>query len=295
MHLLDDVKTERLPVADVLREIDAKHATHMTENAGFFEPYLLALDALQESIDIGHLVSFGMDQVSQLRTELDRLNELAQLGISVEIIGHELEDLDIQIRRGLKALPNDVQKMDQYKGIMTAHEQLTNRFRFLQPMKLSGDRPRETITGRQIADYCEEFFGRMFDETNVILEITEAFNGISIIEQPARLYPVFINLVNNAQYWVRQGKQAERIIRLDVVDKKVIIADTGPGVEDLDLPQLFSLFFTRRARGGRGVGLYLCRANLAAGGHSIEYVIDDNRKVLSGANFAITFHGGQYD
>ncbi len=294
LHFQDEVKMERLPVADVLREIDSRHIAHMTENADFFEPYLLALDALKESIDIGHLVSFGMDQVSELRSEIDRLNELAQLGIAVEIIGHELEDLDIQVRRGLKAFPSEVKKSDTFKAVNVAHEQLTDRFRFLQPMKLSGDRPREMITGRQLADYCISFFERTFEETNITVDVTDAFEAFSISEQPARLYPVFINLVNNAQYWVRQGKQADRTIRFDVSEKKVIIADTGPGVDELDLRHLFSLFFTRKARGGRGVGLYLCRANLAAGGHSIEYVVDENDKILPGANFAITFHGGKY-
>jgi len=40
--------------------------------------------------------------------------------------------------------------------------------------------------------------------------------------------------------------------------------------------------------GGRGIGLYLCRANLAAGGHKITYVKNEEEKLLSGANFVIT-------
>jgi signal transduction histidine kinase len=51
------------------------------------------------------------------------------------------------------------------------------------------------------------------------------------------------------------------------------------------------LFFTRRVR-GRGVGLYLCRQTLAAGGHKIEYVSDVALKRLPGANFVITLRNG---
>lgn len=82
---------------------------------------------------------------------------------------------------------------------------------------------------------------------------------------------------------------------MDIVDGKVVVADDGPGVEEDDLKHLFTLFFTRKLRGGRGVGLYLCRANLAAGGHTIDYIKDGNLKRLPGANFIIDFKGAKYE
>jgi len=44
-----------------------------------------------------------------------------------------------------------------------------------------------------------------------------------------------------------------------------------------------------------GGGLYLCRANLDAGGHGIEYTTDERRKRLPGANFVFDFKGTHYD
>ncbi|RYD45781.1 MAG: ATP-binding protein, partial [Verrucomicrobiaceae bacterium] len=78
-------------------------------------------------------------------------------------------------------------------------------------------------------------------------------------------------------------------------DGEVVVADNGPGIDDIDIKRLFTLFFTRKVEGGRGVGLYLCQANLAAGGHQISYVQDNDRMVLPGANFAITFRGANID
>ncbi len=130
---------------------------------------------------------------------------------------------------------------------------------------------------------------------NIILDATPAFKNFSIYEQPARIYPVFINLVNNAAYWVCQTAEDSKRILLDIVDGKVVIADDGPGIEEDDLKHLFTLFFTRKLRGGRGVGLYLCRANLAAGGHTIDYIKDGDLKRLPGANFIIDFKGAKYE
>jgi signal transduction histidine kinase len=115
---------------------------------------------------------------------------------------------------------------------------------------------------------------------------------MKIVDIPSRIYPVFINLVNNAIYWTSQS--AERRIRLDFKNGLAIIADTGPGVDREDIPRLFTIFFTTR-RSGRGIGLYLSRANLTVAGHKIRYATGDDPRILSGANFVIEFKGVQFD
>ncbi|WP_342079676.1 ATP-binding protein [Escherichia coli] len=82
-----------------------------------------------------------------------------------------------------------------------------------------------------------------------------------------------------------------REILISVHKNEVMISDSGPGVDADDLESLFTLFFTRKQKGGRGVGLYLCKQNLMAGGHSIRYETIEELKKLSGANFVITFKG----
>ena len=75
------------------------------ENEEIFPPYISALESLKESIDLEHLATFGMDEVADLRVELERLNSLAQLGIAVEIVGHELQAYDDIIAAGPKWPP----------------------------------------------------------------------------------------------------------------------------------------------------------------------------------------------
>ena len=78
---------------------------------------------------------------------------------------------------------------------------------------------------------------------------------------------------------------------IDTVGDDVVIADNGEGIDEDDLPHLFSLFFTRKQIGGRGVGLYLAKQNLNMSGHHIQYETRDSHKLLSGAHFSITFKG----
>ena len=100
--------------------------------------------------------------------------------------------------------------------------------------------------------------------------------------------------MNNSLYWVGTSERDDRRIVLDVVDGIVVVSDSGPGVDAEDVENLFSLFFTRKARGGRGVGLYLSRANLAAGGHRIRYIAPSDTLPLSGATFGIEFRGAEF-
>lgn len=292
--LLEDLEQNRISLTKALDILDKERDKLDRENSELFEPYISTLKSLQSSIDIETLVSFTMKESDDVRKELDRLNALAQLGITVEIIGHEIEGLEMTITRGLREMPVEVQKSSAYNAVKTAHSTLIDRLRFLSPLKLSGEKIKTWISGDKIVEYLIDFFGEKLKQNGISFEATPSFRRFSIYEQFSRIYPVFINLVNNSSYWVALSKVEEKRILLDVVDDKVIISDDGPGVDEEDYKFLFSLFFTRKVRGGRGVGLYLCRANLAAGGHTIQYVTDNALKKLPGANFIIDFKGAKY-
>jgi C4-dicarboxylate-specific signal transduction histidine kinase len=292
---LDDLEHQRISLTQVLDEIDRERDRQDRKNAEVFEPYISVLKSLQESIDVETMISFTLNESTELKQELERLNLLAQLGITVEFIGHEIEGLDMTISRGLREMPEQIKTTQAYVTVKTAHEALTDRLRFLSPLKLSGEKIKVWLTGNKIVEYIKGFMGDNLAHRNVVLEATPAFRNFIVYEQPARIYPVFLNLVNNAAYWVSQTGEDSKKILLDIIDGKVVIADNGPGVEEDDLKHLFSLFFTRKLRGGRGVGLYLCRANLAAGGHTIDYIKDGNLKRLPGANFMIDFKGAKYE
>lgn len=294
LPLLEDLEQNRISLTNALDALDKERDKQDRENAELFEPYISTLKSLQDSIDIETLVSFTMKESTEVQKELERLNALAQLGITVEIIGHEIEGLEMTITRGLREIPADVKNSSAFSAIKTAHETLTDRLRFLSPLKLSGEKIKTWISGEKIVEYVFAFFGDKLTHKGISLEASPAFRNFCIYEQFSRIYPVFINLINNASYWVGLSQDGAKRILLDVVDNKIIIADDGPGVEEEDLKHLFSLFFTRKVRGGRGVGLYLCRANLAAGGHTIQYVADNSLKKLPGANFVIDFKGAKY-
>lgn len=261
----------------------------ISENRQIFGIYVSALENVKAEIDLETLASVQNQDLREASAELDRLTALAQLGIAVEIAAHDLQEFDEMATAGLNSLPEDIRKAPQVRDIRLGIEGLTDQLRFLSPLRLSGDRLQRWITGVEIAEFIRQFFAPKLAESGIRFRATDEFLSVRLYERPARIFPVFMNLVNNSVYWVATVARPTREILFDVVGNEVVIADSGPGVSEEDTSQIFRLFFTRKERSGRGVGLYLARANLAAGGHSIRYKTAEDPPTLSGAAFYIEF------
>lgn len=295
MPLIEQTARGRLTLTAASRAVVEARNRIDGENELLFQNYILALENLKDSIDIQAIAILGGEENSELRSTVDRLNGLAQLGITVEFLDHELHSHDSVIDDGIQRLRKKLGRDDDLEQLATGYAGLKQILDFLGPLRMAGrPQPRE-IGGDYIHQYVSEFFGRAFAASAIEFVATPAFRRFSVFDQPSRLLPVFVNLVNNSIYWLINARVDDPKIVFDVRNGEVIVADNGPGVEEMDLKRLFSLFFTRKMEGGRGVGLYLSQANLAAGGHTIGYVQDDDRKILSGANFAMKFRGANID
>ncbi|WP_391486339.1 ATP-binding protein [Acinetobacter pittii] len=256
-----------------------------------YDAILKTLEKVSEGINLDSAFSIAEEERSDIEEKMRTINAVAQLGISVEILSHELEEIDSLVTRGLNSLPIDVKEHPGFKLAYNSHKALTSQIRFLSPLKISGYQTRQIITGKNIETHITQFYGDRFTRQRINFEVTETFRSLKITDLPSRIYPVFINLINNAMYWV--GLVENRQIKIDMVDDLVIIANSGPKVDEDDVQRLFELFYTKRAN-GRGVGLYLCRENLAVAHHKIWYAEQDNDDPLifeEGANFIIKFNG----
>lgn len=284
--LLADLEAGNSELRALLASFEQIRESHHQATARFYTGYLSAMKQLASDIDLDAAVSWSSEQRGQLEERVEQLSSLAQLGVTVEIIGHELESLDAEVGRNLRRLPQEARDSDAYRLATTAQQALVNRLRFLAPLRLSGPQLKDEITGDALDRYLTNFFEGIFKSESISFESSTAFKKIRVTDFSYRVYPVFINLINNAVYWLKQV-QDKRIL-LDVVGEEVCVSDNGPGVDPDDQEHLFELFFSRRVE-GRGVGLYLCRANLAASQNTIRF--QNCGPCLSGANFLIHFRG----
>ncbi|HDM8055590.1 ATP-binding protein [Vibrio harveyi] len=287
-----DFVSEDAEVEINLNALDAVYANLADNFTIKYEAVLRALERLSKGINLDSAFSMAEEERAYFEDKASKLQALAQLGISVEVLAHELEQQDMLVTRGLNSLPTEIHNHPGYKTAFEAHKALTHQIRFLSPLKLSGYQARQDISGVMIEKHIRLFFKDRFERQRVELTISDDFRKISVLDLPSRIYPVFVNILNNALHWVSLSEV--RNIILDVRENKVVIGNSGPEVDEEDIPRLFELFYSRRSS-GHGVGLYLCRENLSVAHHRIWYAINENEKVVSkGANFVIDFNGMEF-
>jgi signal transduction histidine kinase len=284
---VDDVTSKNL--GSTLNSLDATYGNLLDTYAVKYEGLTRALDRLEAGINIDSAYSMAEEEKTYFEEKAKNLQSLAQLGISVEILAHELEELDGLVTNGLNSLPAAIKTHPGFKSAFNAHKALTHQIRFLSPLKLSGYQQRRDISGKDIEEHLKTFFGDRFIRQRTKLSISEAFLNARIKDLPSRIYPVYINLLNNSLYWVTLSEYRE--IKIDVIDGEVVIGNSGPAIDVDDVPRLFELYYTRRSN-GNGVGLYLCKENLAVAHHKIRYGMPGDKNVIeNGANFVISFNG----
>ncbi|EAN5047310.1 histidine kinase, partial [Salmonella enterica] len=238
---LSDLQENRTSLKKTLENLDLAYQIQDIEISQTYAPYITALESLREEIDLEGLAISSVNENTRLKKQVEQVNALAQLGITVEIIGHEIEGFDMTIERGINRLSST--NLDEYQknalsSITQAHQSLSDSWRFLSPLKLSGDKVRAFLSGKDIFDYVNHFFNIKFEKDSIEFSCSTNFLDISLYDQPARIYPVFINLVNNSRYWVKETKEERRIIRLDVLDGLIYVSDNGPGVDPDDVSEL---------------------------------------------------------
>lgn len=283
--LLDALVLGQMQLEQTLAEFERIGEQVLEELRPEYEGYIRAMRILEDGIDLEAAFSVASDEMSGLSEKVEQWQELAQLGITVEIVGHELNELARMVSSNLRRFPRDIRALPEFAQADSAFTALVQRLEFLSPLRLSGPRARRVVSGAEIESYLRDFFRVQLRDRGVQFDCTRRFTETGILEYPHRLLPVFVNLMNNALYWVALG--SDRRIVLERRGDLVVFADSGPGIDPQDESSLFSLFFSRRVN-GHGVGLFLCRLALAQGRSQIRLATEAER-VLPGANFVLSF------
>lgn len=227
-------------------------------------------------------------QYDQMKYQWEQTRDTAQLGIAVEIIDHEFNHLYAKINNQLSVLKGNpiVNSIKEFNFLEKNFRQLEDKYELLSPLyRISGAFAKD-ILGIVISKYLLEFFENQILEYKIHFDISESFNNHSIRIKEPIVHTVFINLINNAIYWMRNKEQ--RIIRLDYWEdtQEIIIANSGEKIPDYRLERIFELFYSQRPN-GRGIGLYLSKQSLNEALLDIYATNDKMYNTLNGACFVI--------
>lgn len=196
----------------------------------------------------------------QLEEQAETDLQLTQLGMAIEVIHHEFDANIRSIRsslRRLKAWADVNPELDGlYNNVRTSFDHLDGYLTLFTPMQRRLRRKEIEISGKEIAEFLHGLFDERFQRHGIEFGVTDAFSRKTVLGYPSSFYPVFVNLVDNAAFWVKD--RSKRRIVLDADERSFIVCDTGPGIAERDSELIFEFGFSRKPN-GRGMGLHISR------------------------------------
>lgn len=272
-YQLDDNKlvSERIRMESILiQEAEEVKAT-ISNIRSQLENIILSKDV--SNIDMTEAYA---EEVESLKDKLDTDLELSQLGLAVSSIQHEFSHTTRVIRdqiRRLKAWADLNEGIDDiYKSFSVNFEHLDNYLTLFTPLNRRLYRKEVEIFGNDTFEFVKSvFFSRISEERHDIdFQSTQKFNKNVIWGFPSTFYPVFVNIVDNAIFWLKD-QEHPRIVQLDADENGIYISNNGPSIDIRDNERIFELGFTRKPL-GRGMGLHISKQVLNKANYEIELV-----------------------
>jgi sensor histidine kinase regulating citrate/malate metabolism len=128
------------------------------------------------------------------------------------------------------------------------------------------------LTGKEINNYLLDIFKERLNRHSIRFEATNDFINSKTRVFPSTFLPVFINVIDNAIYWLNTqsvSENSDKKIILNKVDAGLTIENNGPDIPTIDRDRIFEFTFSRKLN-GRGMGLYISKETLNRDGFDIE-------------------------
>lgn len=229
-------------------------------------------DTEKELYTLSDREEYYQSQLQAYKDSFEMDFDLVQRGLAIDIINHEFAKEVRTIRYNINRLKKwseyNENILDIYQNIYSGFTHLDNYLGLFTQMQRRLYKEPMEITGRKINNHIEAVFKDKFDEYNICLKTSQQFLNHIITAYPSTIFPVFVNLVDNAIFWIKDRERREIIFDIDN-NNNYIIQDSGPGISRNDEFVIFERGFSRKEL-GRGLGLYICKEALKKEGFDIR-------------------------
>jgi signal transduction histidine kinase len=167
--------------------------------------------------------------------------------------------------------------------IQESLEFLYQELQVLEPLLRVARKITKDVSVREVAGRVFKYFGRELKDgiTATITSDNGNAGDVIVSTNTGLILQVILNLMDNSVYWLKQSNSSKKEIRLflDSSSKRIIFADSGPGI-DVDIIDLvFTEFYSKKVD-GRGLGLYIVKELLDRIDAEISVITNPAEKVL---------------
>jgi signal transduction histidine kinase len=250
-----------------------------------------------------HMAENAARAAATERTVLERrvetTEDLASVGIAVETSSHDLmlmmgkaiDAIDTLVGAGASnSVVNASDWSDDLHKIRGMLAFIEHRMRDIQSLFKSSKQRRRRIIVKDVFEKVQKIYQSSFQKLSINVVVEELGPPLVAYGTDAVLMQLFINLFDNALYWLQEVPKQQRRVKviLDGDEGYLYFSDSGPGVRPEDRPYIFEAFYSGKGEEGRGLGLYIARQLLDRLGYEIN-LARQKKNLLKGATFEVCF------
>ncbi|MCG8638005.1 MAG: ATP-binding protein [Desulfobacterales bacterium] len=269
---LDDIEQLRIDIEQRINNAAMNHEDTLESVKNQLDIIQFSRDSNGLLISQTDMLAAQEDELLAIRENIETDLELTQLGMAVDIINHEFSSSIKTIRANIRKLKGwaDINEdlTPLYKNIRSSFEHLDGYLSLFTPLQRRLYRNKSNITGANIANFVADLFKERLKRHNVKLIVSTDFKKVLIKGYPSTFYPVFVNLIDNAIFWIKNNSESKKIT-LASTGGSFLIQDNGPGIPIRDKNAVFEKGFTRKP-GGRGLGLFISKDVLQKSGFDLS-------------------------
>jgi signal transduction histidine kinase len=238
-------------------------------------------------------------EIDVLDERIVKTENLAAVGLSVEMASHDVmllmknmfEQLDVIIKDLASGQKHDGNELLlRLRAIRGSLSMVESQMKDIQLLFPSTKSRTKNINIKEIINKVYRLYQRPFTDGEITVAFKETRQPLIARTTDAVLLQVFINLFDNALYWLKTvDYKREIIIFINGNEQRLIFSDNGPGIKPDDENYIFEAFYSGKGEEGRGLGLYIAKQLLDRYDYSITLAEFSKDRILAGANFVLEF------
>ena len=275
---LSDAELEKYQT-ELACKLDSASAKEIKALESVRDQIAMLNEALENDESITDVTVALEERADTFKNQIDQYAELAQIGTAVGIVQHEFSSTVKMMHRYIKQLrgwaATNPQLDEIYQNIRTNFEHFDEYMNVFKPFDRRLHRKKIDLSGQEIRYYLQRLFEDRMTRHNITIKATRKFDNAIIHTYPSTIYPCFVNIVDNAIYWITKDAEGrpqlgdgKREIQLDADADGLLVSNSGPGIKRRIADRIFEFRYSQK-KNGRGMGLYISREILRREGLDI--------------------------
>ena len=263
-----------------LAQVYANQAAIFVENAHL-------VDELRKSAaELEHRVEERTQELQQSQAQVIRSEKMAAVGRLAASVAHEVNNPLQAIALHLQLIADDELSASRVEELAVVEAELARIAKIVQRL-LDFQKPKQgKLWPQSVPDLLDDVLalaGKQLQQSNIDVIRHKERPQYPILGQGDQLKQVFLNLVLNAVEAMPDGGQLSITITEDDENLLITFSDTGTGISQEDLSQIFEPFFSTK-HSGSGLGLAVSQEIVISHGGSMAVSSEGDQ----GSSFVVT-------